>query len=802
MSFTLGAMVVQNPNSTIRTFLITIFLLFSFNVRSQELNKEVSISFNNWPIEKAISYLSQNYGLLFSYSTEMVNTGVLVSINTQKNTLEIVLHEIFEQAGLEYELRNHQIMVRKKSKNTRLIDIKGTVVDASTNSPLPGANVYFNNSTIGISTDENGQFSFRKISTENNELVVSYVGYKTLTSTVDFKSTSDPRLLIKLQPDIEQLKEVLVKTTRDEKWQRDFVIFEKEFLGQTPNAKLCRILNSEVLRFNRVNETLFVNAKEPIQLQNEALGYKVSVSIETCSIDPREGYSFVFHSQFYPIESKDEREMIRWEINRLHSYLGSETHLFRAMIKHDSFHQGFDIFRKNKTELVMKGDQVMLQSIFSDPYGDRRVTLDSNFSGFSQVFEKGQYLIKYVNRLTTNNAQRVDNSYSPTTIIEVKSESLMVNAKGDAVIAQSDYERNGYMGNQRMADKLPHEFDPEISEKVINQYLFNRLDVISGVVLDSITKKPIAGAEVFINNSTIYTKTSSDGRFALSKIPKGQQEVGVFKSNYEPLVKFLLTNSRKVKCDTLLITKRNHNVTNKIISTDQSLPLQLLRSKLVGKSFFGVIENEKSITVNKDMNGDVSFSSKDPLEITFEKTRYKVKFFIQSAFLKSKPSYLKVNGLCYFQNLDTLFENTKTEINRLMAYEGSLMHFTRALLLSRWKEEGFDLFIGDPSTNHSKFPIRKNKGQSELYPDQLNFRENDEGTAIQLPQQFIISYTSPDRKSKNSKFILEKPLIVSGFGTICSPNTVIIYGSMNQTTTIPLLPIDYWLPKEIPLRQF
>ena len=49
--------------------------------------------------------------------------------------------------------------------------------------PLPGANVYWLNTTIGAMTDENGDFSIA-FDASNTKLVISYVGFKTDTITV------------------------------------------------------------------------------------------------------------------------------------------------------------------------------------------------------------------------------------------------------------------------------------------------------------------------------------------------------------------------------------------------------------------------------------------------------------------------------------------------------------------------------------------------------------------------------------------------------------------------------------------
>ena len=64
-------------------------------------------------------------------------------------------------------------------------DLKGKITDASTaNQSLPGASVQWLNTQIGTITDENGEFSI-PYSSENTQLIISFVGFETDTLTVN-----------------------------------------------------------------------------------------------------------------------------------------------------------------------------------------------------------------------------------------------------------------------------------------------------------------------------------------------------------------------------------------------------------------------------------------------------------------------------------------------------------------------------------------------------------------------------------------------------------------------------------------
>lgn len=70
-------------------------------------------------------------------------------------------------------------------------NLKGTVLN-SENNPIFGANIYWNNSSTGTTSDENGNFEIQH-SKDNHLLVVSYIGFKTQNITI---STMEPLKIV------------------------------------------------------------------------------------------------------------------------------------------------------------------------------------------------------------------------------------------------------------------------------------------------------------------------------------------------------------------------------------------------------------------------------------------------------------------------------------------------------------------------------------------------------------------------------------------------------------------------------
>ena len=116
---------------------------------------------------------------------------------------------------------------------------KGTVVDEA-NLPLMGAEVYWNGTQIGVSTDDNGTFTLKR--TENsNTLVISYIGYKTKT----VKVTNSEALHIQLEPQ-SALEEVVVTQKRANTMKSQWQVANLHSMssGELLKAACCNLSES------------------------------------------------------------------------------------------------------------------------------------------------------------------------------------------------------------------------------------------------------------------------------------------------------------------------------------------------------------------------------------------------------------------------------------------------------------------------------------------------------------------------------------------------------------------------------
>lgn len=116
---------------------------------------------------------------------------------------------------------------------------KGTVVDEA-NLPLMGAEVYWNGTQIGVSTDDNGTFTLKRTESSNT-LAISYIGYKTKT----VKVTNSEALHIQLEPQ-SALEEVVVTQKRANTMKSQWQVANLHTMssGELLKAACCNLSES------------------------------------------------------------------------------------------------------------------------------------------------------------------------------------------------------------------------------------------------------------------------------------------------------------------------------------------------------------------------------------------------------------------------------------------------------------------------------------------------------------------------------------------------------------------------------
>ena len=90
--------------------------------------------------------------------------------------------------------------------------VSGTLLDQKTRESLPFASVVFLGSTVGTTTDIDGNFSISSDNKNNTKLAVSYLGYQ--QQTVNITAGINQKITILMLPDAQVLQEIVIKKKR------------------------------------------------------------------------------------------------------------------------------------------------------------------------------------------------------------------------------------------------------------------------------------------------------------------------------------------------------------------------------------------------------------------------------------------------------------------------------------------------------------------------------------------------------------------------------------------------------------
>ncbi|WP_299312718.1 TonB-dependent receptor plug domain-containing protein [uncultured Aquimarina sp.] len=185
-------------------FKLTTVLIFLCHIIGHSQKVDLPITTESQPLTNIIKAFENQHQFNFSYDVGAIK-NILLSL--QKAQLSIgSLQEILElqtSFTLQKVSDTDYILV----KNTKVINICGVVIDAVSKFEMPQADIFLNKRTVGL-TNNKGIFKLQLHPWDS--ISISYLGYKNKTIKISELSGANCDT-IRLQPDIQNLSEVLVR---------------------------------------------------------------------------------------------------------------------------------------------------------------------------------------------------------------------------------------------------------------------------------------------------------------------------------------------------------------------------------------------------------------------------------------------------------------------------------------------------------------------------------------------------------------------------------------------------------------
>lgn len=220
--------------------------------------------------------------------------------------------------------------------------ITGKVI-TDKDTPLEGAAVYLNNTSIGTTTNENGEFELT-LKEGTYDLIASFLGFETARFTLDTR-TINQSITFKLSPKANMLNEVVVSNKRSAISPEDRAYFlsqfRRSFLGKTLMSYQCKIVNEDAIDFdyNKLSGVLEAYASEPIIIDHKGLGYRIYYDLVHFELEPKR-VTFLGYTR-YENSKGSKRKQRKWKKKRKVAYNGSITHFLNSIMSNTVKEEGF-----------------------------------------------------------------------------------------------------------------------------------------------------------------------------------------------------------------------------------------------------------------------------------------------------------------------------------------------------------------------------------------------------------------------------------------------------------------------------
>lgn len=313
---------------------------------------------------------------------------------------------------------------------------------------------------------------------------------------------------------------------------------------------------------------------------------------------------------------------------------------------------------------------------------------------------------------------------------------------------------------------------------------------VSGILTDQATNKPIAKAEVFINNTSLATVTGDQGEFQLNGIAPGFAELVIYKDGYS-----LFRSSLRIQADksfklNLTLTPVERPKASKVKQDDDyKKNMQWFERGLFGTTTNTVackITNIKALSLIR--NGDVIHgSASEPLIIENAALGYRIKYYLQD--FDAGVEDVNIQNALKFDTMSTR-DYTQRETwkrNRLKAYWGSPRHLFYTLMQGTASQEGFELT--DAQGNKLRLDTMTTKGRLPGY------------TKIKLSGRTQIRYyiangnSGIEQTDKNGQISWVTPkesVEVSQDGLLFSKKSIEVAGYWGQMRLADMVPDNYF----------
>jgi hypothetical protein len=224
---------------------------------------------------------------------------------------------------------------------SQVFQFTGKLKDAETNQPIQYALLYLDGTTIGVTSDKNGEFVFEGL-TLPIQIEISHLSYE--PKSVYIEDENRNQLDILLSPRVVKLEALIImrKSLRAEYVKK----FNKWFIGNDLWGNRSKLVNDEALQFLAADEGFRVSASEPLIIKSSGLGYTIRAELKDfivrSDIDGNETGFYIASYHFTPFEKGN------FDNKRAKAYYNSSEHFLKSLYDNTTSQNGFIISKMFK----------------------------------------------------------------------------------------------------------------------------------------------------------------------------------------------------------------------------------------------------------------------------------------------------------------------------------------------------------------------------------------------------------------------------------------------------------------------
>jgi len=344
---------------------------------------------------------------------------------------------------------------------------------------------------------------------------------------------------------------------------------------------------------------------------------------------------------------------------------------------------------------------------------------------------------------------------------------------------------------------------------------FSGAQVITSVVCDQDTKRPISNVYVYLDGTSINTITNDSGIFELKTSSVINTGLVIYHMSYETA---FIDRPFEGIPDTLYIKERMNIIEEITIRADiftREQKMKAFREQFLGMSRAGMsctIENEDDIEFWVDTQTQTLFAWSDkPIEVVNDYLGYKVSFILVDFWVQyhditnrtvlrsptDLPSALNSSNVhnMFFAVVslftDTAPDNRRIKRRRDNVYEQSPNYFFKSFVNDDLRGNNFTIYNGSlPANPQNYFAIKDTLSQKmiSIIPDTDINRDRASFTETKPSGIISVLYR---RNVRSDIYFMTDSFLVDRYGNIDQFDKISFSGQMGENRAGGMLPMDY-----------